>query len=411
MPKVAREMTPVEVRRLGAGVHAVGGVAGLVLEVKATGSRSWILRAMVGGKRTHIGLGGFPSVTLAGARDRARAMRLAIDEGRDPLAERRAAHEALRASNAKRVTFAEAARRCWAVRRDEFRSAKHRRDWISSLEVHAFPAIGALFVADVELPHVLSVLEPIWRDKTETATRVRQRIETVLDWSRVAGYREGENPARWRGNLDAVLPTAAKVRKVQHHLALPWREMPGFMAELRKRDGMGARALEFAVLTAARSGEVRGATWDEIDLVARTWTIPGERMKAGKEHVVPLPDAAVRLLEALPRMQGNPLVFPAVRGGKLSDVTLLAVVRRMGVEAVPHGLARATFKSWAQACSNMADEVSELALSHVNSDSTRAAYARDGLLPQRAALLQAWAGFLREGLPESAEVVTLRAAR
>jgi len=247
-------------------------------------------------------------------------------------------------------------------------------------------------VNQIELAHVVKVVEPIWTTKTETASRLRGRIESVLEWAKASGYRNGgENPAKWE-TLKHVLPTPSKVRKIKHYAALPWQEMGAFMADLRNREGMGARALEFAILTAARSGEVRGATWDEIDLRAKEWTVPAERMKAGKQHRVPLSEPAVKLLKALPRFEGSPYVFPAARGGMLSDMSISAVTRRMGLDVVPHGF-RSSFKVWCRTSTAYPDEVSELALAHVNSDATRSAYARDELVPQRQKLMTDWAKY------------------
>lgn len=364
---------------------------------------------MVGGRRRNIGLGPFPEVTLAQARDEARRVKANIRQGIDPIAERKAARQALLSAQVRHLTFAEAARRCHAARAQEFRNAKHRHDWLSSLERHAFPVIGRLSVAEITLAHVLQVLEPIWQERTETASRVRQRIEAVLTWATVSGFREGDNPARWKGNLDVVLSAPSKIRKVRHQRALPWQEVPSFMADLRKRQGMGARALELIILTAARSGEVRLATWEEFDLKAKLWTVPADRIKAGKQHRVPLSDDAIALLKSLDRHEGSSYVFTAPRGGPLSDMSISAVTKRMGVDAVPHGF-RSSFKDWARSRTRYADEVSELALAHVNSDATRAAYARDELLPQRARLMADWAKFLREGLPKSAKVADIGAS-
>jgi len=399
MPKQVKELSALEVKRLSRpGMHAVGGVSGLLFRVTDTGARGWVLRITVAGQRRHIGLGGYPTVSLAQARERAREIRQAIWEGRDPIAERQAAADALRAERARRITFEDAARQCHAAKESEFRNAKHRKDWISSLERYAFEPLGAMPVADIEVPHVLQVLEPIWKTKTETATRVRQRIEAVITWATVSGYREGENPARWKGNLEVALPAPKKIRKVEHRRALSWQETPEFMQALRKREGMGARALEFIILTAARSGETRFAKWSEIDIEARVWTVPGERMKNGKAHRVPLTDDALDLLKRVPREHQSDLIFTAPRGGVLSDASILAVCKRMEVDATPHGF-RSSFKDWARSCTRYPDEVSELALAHVNNDATRAAYARDELLPQRARLMDDWARFLREGVP------------
>ena len=238
----------------------------------------------------------------------------------------------------------------------------------------------------------MQVLEPVWHSKTETASRLRQRVEAVLTWAAVSGFRSGDNPARWQGNLKELLPAARKIKKVQHHAALPWQKIGTFMAELRKREGLGARALEFAILSAARSGEVRGMTWDEVDLSAKVWTVPEQRIKAGKAHKIPLSSEAVKLLKALPKFPESPYVFPAARGGQLSDMALTAVLKRLQVDATVHGF-RSTFKDWARSCTAYPDEVSELALAHVNSDATRSAYARDELLPQRTRMMKDWAKF------------------
>ncbi len=397
MPKRAKELSAVEVRRITErGVHPVGGVAGLLLRVSPTGSRAWILRATVGAKRRDIGLGAFPDVALAQAREQARAYRAKIREGIDPVAERQAARQALIASQRKRLTFAEAAKRKHASIRNEFRNTKHQKQWLSSLEQHAFPVLGALDVSEIEVSHVLAVLEPIWQAKTETASRVRQRIEAVLAWAIAAGHRDGQNPAQLQNNLAALLPAASKIRKRRHHPALDWDQTPAFMADLRERSGMSARALEFAILTAARSAEVRLATWDEIDFDNALWTVPADRIKAKKQHRVPLSADAVALLRALPRMVDSSYPFTGQAGRPLSDNTLLSVTKRMESPAVPHGF-RSSFKDWARNKTRFADEVSELALAHVNSDATRAAYARDELLTQRRDLMTQWAAFLRTG--------------
>lgn len=413
MPKKAKELSAVEVRRLEAGRHAVGRPAGLYLLVKETGAASWVLRVKIGGKRRDIGLGAYPDVSLAQAREAAQATRKGIVEGIDPVAQRKAVKAALLAEQSKELSFADAAARCHATKEKGFKNAKHRADWISSIERYANPVIGKIPVADIELAHILKVLmdpaakpeETLWETKRETASRLQQRLEVVMNWATVRGYRKGENPARWKGHLSEVLPAKKRRSRIEHYPAVPWQEVGGFMDALRKREGMAARALEFAILTAARSGEVRNATWDEIDLEKKLWTVPAERMKAGKAHRVPLPTDVVELLKSLPRMQGNDHVFPAPRGGALSDMSISAVCRRMGVDAVPHGF-RSTFKDWARNRSRYPDEVSELALAHVNSDATRSAYARDELLPQRTKLMADWAKYLRE-VPATADVASI----
>jgi len=401
MPKRAREKSAIEVRRLlkRPGLHAVGGVAGLLINVRDTGAASWILRVVVGDSRPDLGLGGYPNTTLEQARERAREAREQIRLGIDPRTVRRDARDALRAADdaqrtalAKRVTFAQATIAAHRSKSQEFKNHKHAAQWLTTIETYANPIIGALPIEQVELPHIVGVLEPIWTTKPETASRLRQRIEAVLAWSTVSGYRTGDNPARWRGNLEHVLPKSSKVRVRQHHAAVPWQTIGAFMASLRERDGVAARALEFAILTAARSGEVRLATWGEFDLDAKLWTVPAARMKAGKAHTVPLSAPALALLKALPTFAGSPYVFTAPRGGPLSDMSISAVMRRMSVDAVPHGF-RSSFKDWCRSSTKYPDEVSELALAHVNNDSTRAAYARDGLLPKRALLMRDWAKF------------------
>lgn len=407
MPKKARELTATEVRRLGQGLHAVGGVAGLHISVKDTGARSWILRTMVGNRRRDLGLGGFPDVPLADARQRAREARELIRQGIDPTAQRQAARDALRAAEGKRLTFRKAAERFLERKRPEFRSEKHAAQWASTLETYAYPVIGALPVDAVELAHIKRILDPIWTEKTETAKRLRGRIESVLAYAIASGFREGDNPARWRGNLDAVMPKPGKVAKVEHHRALPVAELPAFMAKLREVGGMGARALEFAILTGTRSGEVRGATWAEIDLEAKAWTVPAERMKAGKVHRVPLSPAAVALLKALPKLEGSEFVFPATRGGPLSDMTLSAVTRRMGADAVPHGF-RSTFRDWCAEHTNYPREVAEQALAHTISNAVEAAYRRGDLFDKRRRLMNEWAKFCASTPKESASVTPIR---
>lgn len=403
MPKIAAELSAAHVAKIKApGLHAVGGVAGLLLQVTPSGARSWILRIKVGDRRRDIGLGGQSSTSLAQARERARAIRDTVWAGGDPIAERRAAKAALVAAQAKELTFEEAARRAHRVKAAGFRNAKHRADWLSSLERFAFPIIGRMQVADIQTAHVQQVLAPIWQERAETASRLRQRIEVVLSWATVSRFRSGENPARWRGNLKEIM--TAPTRKKTHFAALPWQQVPEFMQALGERTGVAARALEFAILTAARSGEVRLATWDEIDLDAKLWTIPGERMKAGRTHRVPLNDEALSLLRALPRT-GKQL-FTAPRGGPLSDMSISAVCKRMQVDAVPHGF-RSSFKDWCRSSTRYADEVSELALAHVNSDATRAAYARDELLPLRAKLMREWAKYCRTPAQASAKVTPI----
>lgn len=393
MPKKAKELSALEVNRLTTpGMHAIGGVAGLYLQVTDTGARSWILRATVGNRRRDMGLGGFPDVTLASAREAARAARLKIKEGIDPVEEAQAKRSALAASQASAISFGEAAAKFIAAHETGWKNAKHAAQWTSTLETYAFPTIGKIRVSDIETAHVISILEPIWTTKTETASRLRGRIESVLDWATVRGYRKGENPARWKGHLDMILPARAKVQKVEHHAAMDYREVGAFMAELAKVEGMGARALEFAILTAARSGEVRGATWAEIDEQASVWTIPARRMKAEKEHRIPLTETALAMLAKLPRIAGTDLIFPnsKEKPSALSDMTLTAVLRRMNKDVTAHGF-RSTFRDWAGETTAYPREVIEHALAHQLRDKAEAAYARGTLFEKRRRLMTDWA--------------------
>ncbi len=333
MPKIAAELTALEVKRLtNPGGHrnilfAVGGVPGLHLQITPNGGRSWVLRAKVGTMRRDIGLGGFPGVTLSQARDKAREARAKIEGGIDPVEERKAAKAALVAAQRRGLTFADAVDRCLAGKLDAFKNPKHRQQWENTLATYASPELGKMLVQDITTQDVLRALQPIWADKTETAKRVRGRIEAVLSWATVAGHRTGDNPARWAGNLKELLPAPSKVATEGNHPALALDDAPRWFAALQTREGFGARALEFLSLTATRSQEVRGARWDEIDLDKALWVIPGTRIKMGKEHRIPLSARAVALLEVLPKLDDNPLVFPAARGGQLSDMTLSATMK------------------------------------------------------------------------------------
>ena len=424
MPRKTPPLSALEVsRKTDRGLHAVGGVAGLHLRVRGD-ARSWILRVMVGSKRRDIGLGAFPDVPLAQAREKARQAREQIAEGVDPVLARREARSALLASQAAARTFDQCAAAFIKAQEAGWSNAKHAQQWRATLEAYASPIIGDMLVSDVDTAHVVRLLTAgdLWTTKNETASRVRGRVESVLDWARVQGLRTGENPARWRGHLDKLLPRPSKVQRAGNHAALDWREVGAFWAALTGVDGMGAAALRFAILTAARSGEVRGATWSEIDLQAGVWTVPAARMKAGREHRVPLSDAAIKLLEALPRLDGEDLLFPASRGGELSDATMGAVIKRLhatavadggegwidrkqaGKVATAHGVARSTFRTWAAEATNYSREVAEAALAHTLSDRTEAAYQRGDAIERRRRLMQDWSRFL--ATPSAAATVT-----
>lgn len=373
------------------GYYVDGG--GLVLQVSRTGTKSWIFRYTFDGKRHEMGLGACGVVDLARARELARACRQLIFDGADPLGARRAVVAARAAENARRMTFDDCAAAYIAAHRGSWRNAKHAAQWTSTLAAYASPVIGTLPVAVVDTDLLVKLLAPIWNTKTETATRLRGRIESILDWATVSKFRQGENPARWRGHLDNLLANPNKVAPVRNHPALPWRETAAFMAELRGRQGTSARAVEFAILTAARSGEVRGARWDEVDVDACLWTVPAARMKAGKEHRVPLSDAVLALLGALPRK--CELLFPGMKGQPLSDMSLTAVLRRMQrADITVHGF-RSTFRDWCAeaAGNNFTREVCEHALAHSLPDRVEAAYRRGDLLDKRIALMRAWADY------------------
>lgn len=392
MARKAKELGALEVGRLNSpGLHAVGGVAGLALQVTDKGARSWILRVLIGGKRRDMGLGGYPDVTLAGAKDAARAARLKIKEGIDPIEDAKAKRSALYAARAASMTFSEAAKAYIAVKESEWSNAKHGDQWRNTLATYAEPVIGNIFVRDIDQSHVLRVLEPIWLDKTETAKRVQGRIENILDWATASKFRQGDNPARWRGHLDMLLAKPGKIKNIEHHPALPMDDLGAFMVELRKQEGMGARALEFAILTAARSGEVRGATWSEIDLQDATWTIPASRMKMKREHRAALNAEAVTLLESLPRT--GDLIFPNTKGDMLSDMTLTAVLRRMNrSDITAHGF-RSTFRDWCSERTNYPRDVAEMALAHAIGDKVEAAYRRGDLFEKRRRMMREWGKF------------------
>lgn len=416
MPKVAAELGPLDVKRLahpggkGNVMVSVGGVAGLYLQLAPKGGRTWILRMLVGGRRRDIGLGGFPTVTLAQARDKAREARDKVERGIDPVEERKAAKARLIEARRKGMLFSEAVDKALAAKLDAFRNEKHRAQWRSTLDTYALPEIGALPVDEIDAAAVLRCLQPIWATKTETATRLRGRIEAVLSWATVAGHRTGDNPARWAGNLKELLPAPSKVANESNHPALQLDDAPGWLADLRKREGFPARALEFLALTAARSGEVRGAAWDEIDLDKALWIIPAQRMKMKREHRVPLTAEAVALLKALPKLEGNPLVFPGARGGQLSDMALSMLMKRQHTSAaaaggsgyvdrvskrpaVPHGL-RSTFRDWVAERTSYPGEMAEVALAHRISSAVEAAYRRGDMIEKRRQMMADWATFL-----------------
>jgi integrase len=378
------------------GMYADGG--GLYLQV-TSGGASWVLRYMLAGRARYMGLGPLALYGLADARTRALdAKRLRYD-GIDPIEARKAARARAALDAAKAITFKDAAETYIGVHSAGWKGAKVKRLWEATLAAYAEPIVGTLPVQAIDTALVLKVLEPIWTNKPETAGRVRQRIEAILDWAKVRGYREGENPARWRGHLDVLLPARAKVRKVEHHAALPYPEIGSFMAALRQHEGTGARALELAILTAARTGETIGATWGEIDLDGKVWTIPAERMKAGKEHRVPLSARAVEIVKEMRELAGedalpDSFLFPgAKRCRPLSNMAFLMLLRRMGRDDLTaHGF-RSTFRDWAAERTSYPGAVAEMALAHIVSDKVEAAYRRGDLFEKRRRLMDEWARY------------------
>lgn len=389
--RTLNRLSPVDLKnKTKRGYYADGG--GLYFRVSEFGTKSWVFRYTVAGKAREMGLGAFPDVTIKEARERAAEARKTLRDGVDPIEVRKQAYSAKLASSATALTFEQCAIAFIAAKEPEWKNAKHGEQWRNTLATYAYPVIGKMLVRDVEQAHILRILEPIWTTKTETASRLRGRIENVLDYATARGYRTGDNPARWRGHLDMILAKPSKVAKVDHHAALPYIEIGSFMAELKNQIGQGARALEFAILTVARSGEVRGATWTEIDLNAAVWTIPAERMKASKEHRIPLSSAVVQLLENLPRMADSNLLFPSTKGKELSDMTLTAVLRRMERPITAHGF-RSTFRDWAGETTAFPREVIEHALAHQLKDKAEAAYARGTLFEKRRRLMADWATY------------------
>jgi integrase len=390
------------------GMHADGG--GLYLRVSERGTKGWIFRFGQNGKLHDMGLGPVHTISLAEAREMATECRKLRLQGIDPIEHRRASVAATKASEAKAITFRQSAEAYMASHENAWRNPRHREQWRRSLAMYVYPVLGPLPVAAIDTGLVMKVIEPLWKTRTETGSRVRGRIEAVLDWAKVRGYRLGENPARWRGHLDHLLPKRSKVRRVQHHPALPYVEVGAFMAALRQQTSIGCRALEFTILSAARTGETTGATWNEIDLKARTWTIPGERMKSGREHRVPLSDAAVDMLKAMAEIRRSDYVFPGSRGGQLSAMAMAMALRRMGRdELTVHGF-RSSFRDWAAEQTNFPREVAEMALAHAIPNAVEAAYRRGDLFEKRRRLMDAWADYCGK-LEAKGEVVSIRGRR
>lgn len=414
---MARPVNKLSVREtqrdLAPGLYGDGG--GLYLQVsslkdragKESRTKSWVFRFMLAGKARKMGLGDFDRVSLKDAREKARQAYGLVQDGVDPIESRRARRAALALERAKTVTFKECAEKYIAAHEATWRNEKHRDQWKNTLATYAYPVIGSLSVADVDIGLVLKILEPIWAEKPETATRVRGRIETILNWATVRKYRSGDNPARWRGHLEQVLPRRSKVSRVKHHTAVPFTELPDLMDELRQREGISAKALEFTILTAARTNEATGARWSEIAFKEKVWIVPAERMKGGREHRVPLSDAAIALLESLPR-EGS-YIFPgAKKDSTLSNMAMLELLRgmRSNGETV-HGF-RSSFRDWASERTAYPNEVAEMALAHAVRDQTEAAYRRGDLFEKRRRMMTDWATYCAQPQQPANNVVAMR---
>jgi len=417
MPKIVPPLTPVQINRLKKpGWHTVGGVAGLSLQIRepsqpeAPPARSWILRVMVGGKRQVVGLGSYPQVGLADARERAKVLAAEARQGINPLIKKKQAKSAAIAAASVHKTFIECARAYVEAHASDHQNDKHRKQWPSTLETYAYPIIGKMMVAEIAMRHIQEVLlQPVrdsagkeqrfWHERTVTAERVLGRIRTVLDYATVSGYRSGPNPATWTGYLDTVLPSPKKLKPVKHHPALPYRMINDFVTKLRKNGSLSAKAIEFLILTAVRSGSVRMAEWSEINLADKLWIIPAAHTKTKQEHRVPLAPQAIALLDTLPKIAGNPRLFPSARGLPLSDMALSQLIRGMRgrgeltVEAVPHGF-RSTFRDWAAEQTAYPDEIRKAASGHIVGNAVQQAYQRTDLLEKRRNLMQDWADFI-----------------
>jgi integrase len=396
------------------GYHLDG--KGLYLLVKPTGAKSWVLRFALNGKKREMGLGAFPEVGLADARQKRDTARNLLADGIDPIEARDAQLHATKLAEslarAKAITFDDCAARFIAVKSAEWTNAKHTAQWTASLAAHASPVFGKVAIADVDTDLVLKALTPIWKTKTETATRVRQRIEAVLDWAKVSKLRVGENPAIWRGNLDKLLPQPGKIAVTGHHPALPYRDVYGFLQTISQSDAMAARALEIVILTATRTSETVNAQWSEIDFDAGVWTIPAKRMKAKREHRVPLSAAALAIFNRLHELKTSAYVFPSpsnteARNKPLSNMAMLTLLMRMKRRDItPHGF-RSTFRDWCAEQTSYPRELAEAALAHVLENKTEAAYQRGDLLEKRARLMESWAEYCNSAPQVSAKVTPI----
>jgi integrase len=405
------QLMALNLKSLKDGWHSDGG--NLYLLVRGA-SRSWVFRYVgLDGIRKNMGVGPLASVSLSEARKTASQLREQLKHPTmptDPLSSRRAQKQQIKVQSRRKITFKSCAEAYLDAHRLEWKNEKHRQQWENTLTSYAYPVIGDLTVDSVDEALVLKVLLPIWQSKTETAKRLRGRIECVLDWATFNKHRYGENPARWKGHLEHSLAKPSKVAKVVHHPALSYADIVEFMAQLRKSHGVGARALEFLILTAARSGEVRGATWAEVDFQQKIWTVPAARMKMGREHRVALSDTALEILMNLPRLEGSEFIFPGSKvSSPISDMTLTAVLRRMlRTEITVHGF-RSTFRDWAAEMTNYPNELAEMTLAHVVSNKVEAAYRRGDMLEKRFGMMNDWANFAAGSMPIKSVVLGVNA--
>ncbi|MEC7490693.1 MAG: integrase arm-type DNA-binding domain-containing protein [Pseudomonadota bacterium] len=374
------------------GLLADGG--GLYLQVSKSGAASWLYKFMLNGRSREMGLGSLKAVSLADAREKAALCRCSLANGIDPIEARKADRSRNIAADQRTVTFADAADAYIATHESGWKNAKHASQWRNTLAAYAYPIAGQVLVSDVDTEIVMRILRPIWAVKPETAGRLRGRIERILDWATVSGYRQGQNPAQWRGHLDNLLPAKSRIHDVKHHPAMPYQEIGDFILQLRERDGIAAQALEFLIYTAARTSEVRGALWAEFDLDSGVWTIPGLRTKAGKEHRIPLAERPLEIVRELKRNATGDFVFPGGKPGKrLSDMALLSVLRRLEIKQTVHGF-RSSFRDWAAEQTQFPREVAEQALAHTIANKVEAAYLRSDLLEKRRHLMNRWATHL-----------------
>ncbi|MBF0379836.1 MAG: integrase arm-type DNA-binding domain-containing protein [Magnetococcales bacterium] len=367
---------------------------GLYLQITATGCKSWIFRFRDKSQHRYHGLGPIHTLSLAEAREAARECRKLRLEGLDPIEEKKRRQSEAKLKAAKTISFSQCAEAYIESHRSGWKNAKHAKQWGATLSTYVYPVFGELPVAEVNVGLIMRAIEPIWTSKPETAGRVRGRIEAVLDWAKVRGYRTGENPAQWKGNLSHLLPARSKISKVNHHAALPHAEMAIFWKSLSQQKGTAAQALRFAILTATRTSETLEATWEELDMEKCVWTIPAERMKGGKEHRVPLSPATIAILKDMERQKTGDYIFPGMKSGRpLSNMTLLAVLKRMKrPDLTTHGF-RSTFRDWAAECTDTPREVAEAALAHTLSDNVEAAYRRSDLFDKRQKLMEEWADY------------------